>query len=1712
LTVTAVTYSQNADLSSATGPTTDEDDISSATSVSDISDAREDTPDLFRHSALGMLDPGHDDDESSSDSEDDDEEMYDDEEEVYGDEVEFEDDMDQADDDEAVSDPDDDEMASDGGMEGRSGDMPLNVQVVIDQDDDLSPDDDDDEDDDDEDLDEEDDDDDQDDDMDEDEELEILEELEEVGGDSAHGDNEDEWEDDEDDPTEMSHPDGPGIDNMTEVDAIAEEFAEQLERGGAFGGSHGALTVGGAFGALEEDVENGTYMNDLRLVQDEDGDEDDYPEDDEGDDPDDDEGEGDFMYETYGDDEDEPFDMMDEAFGFLGGTRPHASQFLPTGFRRQDMVLTPDGARATHLFRGARSHNRVQNDRHPGNDDGVNPLLQRTQNEAHANRAPRPRPFEITGPGSVDFLRLMRGGEGGHSMIQDVFNAMNPHGPMSGAMWATVRNEELEFILGRERPRPDWVMRGQHQRVDDISNPPAFVPTSTVSRWQEEARLLFATSYVEKVNKIVNSILKLLVPQAMKDERERKEKEARELEERRREDEARKKEEEERLEKEREEERLREEHEAAQRATEAETTAETGEAMEGIETEGDAGLDTAGEPDQAESGPSEPQLRVMTNIRGRQVDITDLGIDQEYLDALPEELREEVIMQAVAERRTQQPRANAAVAEAPSNVDPAFLDALPEELRREIIQQEEEAQRRRARQEERRRQQQANGNNATAEEMDTGSFLASLDPALRRQVLMEQALSSDILDGLPESLRQEAEELLQETEARQRDFGRRFGHVPDPLVRGPPGYNDPQRRTQRRQIVQMLDKPGIATILRLLFIPQQGSLKESLNTILQNLAQNRRSRAELISLLLTVLQDGSSDAHAVERSYAALSVRSKQSSSQQQTPRPLKRTPTGSLTAPLGPEMTPIVVIQQCLSALVSLVQNNGHAQTFFLNPHETPNTLKNKTNKKVKGKDNSAQKYALNALLSLLDRKLIMENSACMEQLSTLLIQVTQPLNLLRRHEKNNQSQPEAEAQDSSADTAAPPAEASEERAEAVPAEVSTEQTEAAAAVSASDSAPGDSTEKAAVKGGAEAKKPKTPSPPVVPEHNLQLVINIITSKECGGKTFRDTLATINHLSAIPGAKDTFGRELTRQAQALGGAISSDLQELLSQLSKESGSVVQSSALSKFMPSSSGQTKLLRVLMALDYLFAPKTNDRSQRAVAAEAGGSQLKNQLLSALYESPTFSPAWKRLDDCLKAIQDKDNSMSVAAILLPLIEALMVVCKDTTSKDKTAPTTRSQQFAISSPEPESPMDTLFFRFTEDHRKVLNELVRNNPRLMSGTFSLLVKNPKVLEFDNKRNYFTRRMHTRDDSVRRTHPALSFTVRRDNIFINSYQKLFYKKPEEVKYGKLNVKFAGEEGVDAGGVTREWFQALTRQFFNPDYALFIPVAADRTTFHPSKVSYVNSEHLQYFRFIGRIIGKALYENRPLDCHFSRAVYKRILGKQVSIKDMETLDLEHYKSLIWTLENDITDILTETFSVEDEAFGEMQVVDLIENGSNIAVTEDNKHEWVQKLVEHKLTGAVTEQLNSFLQGFHEIVPPELISIFNEQELELLISGLPEIDIDDWKANTEYQNYSATSPPIQWFWRAVRSFDKEERAKLLQFVTGTSKVPLNGFKELEGMNGFSKFNIHRDYGDKDRLPSSHTCFNQLDLPEYDDYETLRSRLYTALTAGGEYFGFA
>jgi len=272
--------------------------------------------------------------------------------------------------------------------------------------------------------------------------------------------------------------------------------------------------------------------------------------------------------------------------------------------------------------------------------------------------------------------------------------------------------------------------------------------------------------------------------------------------------------------------------------------------------------------------------------------------------------------------------------------------------------------------------------------------------------------------------------------------------------------------------------------------------------------------------------------------------------------------------------------------------------------------------------------------------------------------------------------------------------------------------------------------------------------------------------------------------------------------------------------------------------------------------------------------------------------------------------------------------------------------------------------------------------------------------------------------------------------------------------------------------------------------------------------------LDYFKFVGRVIAKAIYDNKQLDCYFTRAFYKHILNVAVRYQDIEAEDPSYFKSLEFLLNNPIEDLGTElTFSVEVEEFGVRSIRQLKEDGMKIPVTDANKEEYVQLVCQMIMTGSIRKQLDAFLEGFYQIIPKKLISIFNEQELELLISGLPEIDIDDLCNNTEYKgSYTRSSSQIQWFWRALRSFEQEDLAKFLQFVTGTSKVPLQGFSQLEGMNGVQKFTIHLDSRSTDRLPSAHTCFNQLDLPQYESYEQLRRMILLAIRECSEGFAFA
>ena len=161
---------------------------------------------------------------------------------------------------------------------------------------------------------------------------------------------------------------------------------------------------------------------------------------------------------------------------------------------------------------------------------------------------------------------------------------------------------------------------------------------------------------------------------------------------------------------------------------------------------------------------------------------------------------------------------------------------------------------------------------------------------------------------------------------------------------------------------------------------------------------------------------------------------------------------------------------------------------------------------------------------------------------------------------------------------------------------------------------------------------------------------------------------------------------------------------------------------------------------------------------------------------------------------------------------------------------------------------------------------------------------------------------------------------------------------------------------------------------------------------------------------------------------------------------------------------------------------------------------------------KLDRAIHEQKEAFLSGFYSIISKDLLKMFDNRELELLISGLQAIDVDDLRENTVYEGYNARSRPVVLLWEVLQELDNSERAEFIQFVTGSSKVPVEGFKGLRGPNGQQRFTIARvqTHGAL-RLPQSHTCMNTLDLPEYKDKETLKRMLLIAIREGKN-FGIA
>ena len=359
----------------------------------------------------------------------------------------------------------------------------------------------------------------------------------------------------------------------------------------------------------------------------------------------------------------------------------------------------------------------------------------------------------------------------------------------------------------------------------------------------------------------------------------------------------------------------------------------------------------SGPPAAAEEAPAPAQERVTVLVHGEEVDITDTGIDREFLEALPDDMRDEVISQHFRENRIRSTGPPPAVA---SSISSEFLDALPPALRAEVMRNEAEDQR---------RQQEAAASGGArapaaeaedepepAEEDVPRDFLAALDPHLRSAVLGEGA-AGGLLGGLLGAAVPDRHRYARRTGAPVGlgggfDSGRRAHGGPSGAA---PESSTAKKPAQQREVIQLLDKSGLATLVRLLFFPHP--LKRGLlQKVLVNLCENTRTRIELVNLLLTILQDGTRDVSAVDKSFSQMSLRASRALAPKDTPKRRAPETPGNVLPHLPGESVPNLIAQRCLDALIFLVAANEQTPLYFLTEQELP--MSRRAAKKGKGKE----------------------------------------------------------------------------------------------------------------------------------------------------------------------------------------------------------------------------------------------------------------------------------------------------------------------------------------------------------------------------------------------------------------------------------------------------------------------------------------------------------------------------------------------------------------------------------------------------------------------------------------------------------------------------------------------------------------------------------------------------------------------------------------
>uniref|UniRef100_A0A3P8XAK4 HECT-type E3 ubiquitin transferase n=1 Tax=Esox lucius TaxID=8010 RepID=A0A3P8XAK4_ESOLU len=331
--------------------------------------------------------------------------------------------------------------------------------------------------------------------------------------------------------------------------------------------------------------------------------------------------------------------------------------------------------------------------------------------------------------------------------------------------------------------------------------------------------------------------------------------------------------------------------------------------------------------------------------------------------------------------------------------------------------------------------------------------------------------------------------------------------------------------------------------------------------------------------------------------------------------------------------------------------------------------------------------------------------------------------------------------------------------------------------------------------------------------------------------------------------------------------------------------------------------------------------------------------------------------------------------------------------------------------------------------------------------------------------------------------------------------------------GVIRVKFVNdlgvdEAGIDQDGVFKEFLEEIIKKVFNPALNLFKTTSGNERLY-PSPTSYIHENHLQLFEFVGKMLGKAMYEGIVVDVPFASFFLSQVMGHHhstfySSIDELPSLDSEFYKNLtsIKRYDGDVSD-LGLTLSYDEDVMGQLVCHELIPGGKTMLVTNENKISYIHLMAHFRMHTQIKEQTAAFIRGFRSIINPEWLHMFSTPEVQRLVSGdNAEIDLDDLKKHTVYYGgFHSSHRVIIWLWDILSSdFTAEERAMFLKVSTTLYLCHDTGDTLGSVLRGFFTIRKKEPGG---RLPTSSTCFNLLKLPNYSKKSILRDKLRYAIS---------